>query len=133
MSRKFFIAPIKAYQFVSRMLPASCRYYPTCSEYAIWQFEFASPQEALLNSTIRILRCNPFFAGGIEYPQVKWQKPKSSTFINHKLHLKKNHHSSYDNSFKSSPFIVKYWIVPNLKRDSYFFIIKDLDATKIGN
>jgi putative membrane protein insertion efficiency factor len=70
--KKFFIAPIQAYQYISRMLPGSCRYYPTCSEYAKWQFEFNSPHRALVSSTLRIARCNQLFPGGIDYPVVDW-------------------------------------------------------------
>ena len=71
--KRFFIAPIEAYQYLSRMLPGSCRYYPTCSEYAKWQFTFNAPHRALSASTLRILRCNQLFPGGIDYPVVRWQ------------------------------------------------------------
>jgi len=70
--KRFFIAPIEAYQYISRMLPGSCRYYPTCSEYAKWQFAFNAPHRALSASTLRILRCNQLFPGGIDYPIVQW-------------------------------------------------------------
>ncbi|CAA6812483.1 MAG: Protein YidD [uncultured Sulfurovum sp.] len=102
MFRKFFIAPIKGYQYISKMLPASCRYYPTCSEYAKWQFEFNRADKALTQSTLRILRCNQLFAGGIDYPVVKYKKPKI-------LEL-------------SQKVKIKYWIVP--KEKAYFFIVK---------
>ncbi len=48
----------------------SCRYYPTCSEYAKWQFEKNNLFVALYHSTLRILRCNQLFPGGIDYPVV---------------------------------------------------------------
>ena len=48
----------------------SCRYYPTCSQYAKVSLTYNSPLQALLQSILRILRCNQFFAGGIEYPKV---------------------------------------------------------------
>ena len=71
--KRFLIAPINAYQYLSRMLPGSCRYYPTCSEYAKWQFAFNAPHRALGASTLRILRCNQLFPGGIDYPVVRWK------------------------------------------------------------
>jgi putative membrane protein insertion efficiency factor len=74
--RRFFVAPIRAYQYVSRMLPAACRYYPTCSEYAKWQFMFNAPHRALAASTVRILSCNQLFPGGIDYPVVHWSPPR---------------------------------------------------------
>ena len=49
----------------------SCRYYPTCSEYAKWQIQ-TNPNifKALFSSILRILRCNQFFDGGIDYPKI---------------------------------------------------------------
>ena len=74
--KRFFIAPIQAYQYLSRMLPGSCRYYPTCSEYAKWTFLFDAPHRALAKSTLRIARCNQLFPGGIDYPLVQWHPPR---------------------------------------------------------
>jgi putative membrane protein insertion efficiency factor len=87
------------------MLPASCRYYPTCSEYAAWQFEFNRADKAIAQTTLRILRCNQLFAGGIDYPVVKYKKPSL---------------------FQLSQNIRKmeYWIVP--KEKDLFYVLKDL-------
>lgn len=49
----------------------SCRYYPTCSQYAKEQLLYNSFIKALLYSFIRILKCNQLFAGGIDYPIVR--------------------------------------------------------------
>lgn len=98
-----YLAPIKAYQYFSKMLPASCRYYPSCSEYASWQFQFNAPHKALYQSSLRILRCNQFFAGGIDYPKIKYTPP---TPLN----------------IQSYPKVtILYWIVPE---KNYFVIIK---------
>ena len=71
-----FIAPIRFYQrFISPLLPKSCRYYPTCSEYAAQQFAKNSLIKAFILSTLRITKCNPFFRGGIDYPVVNFKKP----------------------------------------------------------
>ncbi|PAF44492.1 membrane protein insertion efficiency factor YidD [Helicobacter sp. 11S02596-1] len=60
---------ILAYQkFISPMLPNRCRYYPTCSEYALWTLRFNNPFRAIYRIGTRILRCNQFFEGGIDYP-----------------------------------------------------------------
>jgi len=107
MIKKFFIAPIKGYQYISKMLPASCRYYPTCSEYAKWQFEFNRVDKALLKSTLRILRCNQFFDGGIDYPIVQYTPPK---LLKLSTNLSK----------------IQYWLVP--KKKNIFYVIKDYDA-----
>ncbi|MDA3042561.1 MULTISPECIES: membrane protein insertion efficiency factor YidD [unclassified Campylobacter] len=70
--RNFCVFLIKFYRaFISPLLPASCRYYPTCSTYALYQFKFNHPLHAFFATLIRILKCNPFFKGGIDYPIIK--------------------------------------------------------------
>lgn len=53
-------------QAVSPWLPASCRYVPTCSEYAAE----AVARHGLLHGTAlacwRVLRCSPFAKGGFD-------------------------------------------------------------------
>ncbi len=49
----------------------SCRYYPTCSEYAKWQFEENNFFKAIYYTIKRVLSCNQLFDGGIDYPIVK--------------------------------------------------------------
>ena len=49
----------------------SCRYYPTCSNYAKIQFEHNRFLPALYFSILRILKCNPLFDGGFDYPKIK--------------------------------------------------------------
>ncbi len=79
MIRKAAIAFVRFYQkFLSPITVGSCRYYPSCSEYAIWQFETNGFWRALLSSIFRILRCNKLFDGGIEYPKVLFEVPKVS-------------------------------------------------------
>ncbi|MDI6688051.1 MAG: membrane protein insertion efficiency factor YidD [Desulfobacterales bacterium] len=58
---------IRAYQYVlSPVLSPSCRFYPTCSEYAYK----AVSRYGLLKGTFlalkRILRCHPFNPGGVD-------------------------------------------------------------------
>jgi len=113
-TKKFWTAPIKGYQYISKMLPANCRYYPTCSEYAKWQFEFNAPHRALAASTLRILRCNQLFAGGIDYPVVTLTPPKQRNIC--KL-----------NEFCGKMKVI-YWIVPKDADHSLYFIVKDFDA-----
>jgi len=58
---------IKGYQkFISPFFPASCRFYPTCSQYFI---EAVEKYGALKGSYIgikRILKCHPFHPGGYD-------------------------------------------------------------------
>ncbi len=71
--RRFVCGSLRAYQlFVSPMFfGSSCRYYPTCSQYALWLFSARfGLLFGFLNVLWRIVRCNPFCAGGIDYPIV---------------------------------------------------------------
>lgn len=53
-------------RFISPMLPASCKYTPTCSEYAMEAVERHGVLWGGLMSAWRLLRCNPFSKGGYD-------------------------------------------------------------------
>ncbi|MBI2602075.1 MAG: membrane protein insertion efficiency factor YidD [Deltaproteobacteria bacterium] len=60
---------IHAYRrFVSRLLGPRCRFYPTCSEYALICLEQDALSRALFKIFVRLLKCNPLFAGGEDLP-----------------------------------------------------------------
>jgi uncharacterized protein len=64
---KLVIIIVKFYQkFISPFLIPSCRFYPSCSEYAKLAFEKYNFFKALFLSTYRILRCNPWNKGGYD-------------------------------------------------------------------
>ena len=53
--------PIRIYQkFISPFLPATCRYHPTCSSYAIQALQKHGPFKGLFLAIMRILRCHPW-------------------------------------------------------------------------
>lgn len=60
-----FIGLIKLYRVtLSKILPPSCRFTPSCSEYAIIAIgRFGAVKGGYL-SLKRIIRCNPFCEGG---------------------------------------------------------------------
>ncbi|WP_132527384.1 membrane protein insertion efficiency factor YidD [Phorcysia thermohydrogeniphila] len=67
--KEVLILLIRLYQkFVSPLFPSSCRFYPSCSSYAIMAIEKYGVIKGGLKATWRILRCNPFSKGGIDYP-----------------------------------------------------------------
>jgi len=67
--KKLLIWLISLYRkYISPLKPSSCRYYPTCSEYSIQAIEKYGAFKGLLKAIWRILRCNPFSKGGIDYP-----------------------------------------------------------------
>ncbi len=107
MFRKLVLKFLEIYQkFFTLIGFGSCRYYPTCSEYAKWQFQKNSIIKAFWFSTLRILRCNQLFIGGIDYPIVKKN-----------LNYKK---FSMYNENKNS-FIVEFWLVPK-EGDKYYLV-----------
>jgi len=56
---------VRAYQkLVSPLLPASCRYSPSCSEYAAQAFARHGFVRGAWLSVARIVRCNPWSEGG---------------------------------------------------------------------
>lgn len=63
------IALIRFYQrWISPALPARCKYYPTCSEYAVLAIRSKGYFLGTLMAVWRLIRCNPWSMGGIDYP-----------------------------------------------------------------
>ena len=57
-------------RWVSPSLPPSCRYVPTCSEYAMEAIERYGALRGGWMAAWRLLRCHPFVKGGYD-PVVK--------------------------------------------------------------
>ena len=67
MIRRVLTGMIRLYQkHISPSLPRTCRFYPTCSQYAVQAIKKHGPIKGLGLSVWRILRCNPFNPGGYD-------------------------------------------------------------------
>ncbi len=61
------MAAVRAYQLVlSPLLPPACRYFPSCSQYALEAFERHGVLRGGWLAARRIGRCHPFHPGGYD-------------------------------------------------------------------
>lgn len=90
-------------KYISPLKPACCRFYPTCSNYALWQAGRNGFFKTFFSTFWRILRCNPLHHGGIDYPKTQ-------------IDIKKF-------KFISTTITIYFWFVPD-KDD--FYLIKGL-------
>ena len=66
--RALLVAPIRVYQrAISPAFGARCRYYPSCSEYAVQAIRSYGILRGLVLAAWRLLRCNPLSHGGFDY------------------------------------------------------------------
>ena len=62
------IGVIRVYQrVISPLTPPTCRYYPSCSAYAVTALERFGPIKGSYLATRRLLRCHPWAAGGVDH------------------------------------------------------------------
>ena len=68
MLRQIPIFLIKIYQkLISQLLGQRCKYYTSCSNYAITAFKKHGFFKGFILSVWRLLRCNPLSRGGVDY------------------------------------------------------------------
>lgn len=64
---KLCIYLIRFYQkYISPMLGPHCRFYPTCSQYAMEAFKKYGMVKGMYLSIKRVLKCHPFHPGGYD-------------------------------------------------------------------
>ena len=68
--RSIAILPIRLYQLLlSPLVPANtCKYHPSCSEYAVLAIRKHGVLKGIALACWRLLRCNPWSPGGVDYP-----------------------------------------------------------------
>jgi putative membrane protein insertion efficiency factor len=66
--RRLATAPVRFYQrAISPGLPARCKYYPSCSEYAVQAVRRYGILRGVVLAAWRLLRCNPWSHGGVDF------------------------------------------------------------------
>ena len=65
--KNLLILGVRGYQVaIGPLLPPACRYYPSCSVYAIEALERHGAVKGSWLAIRRILRCHPFHPGGFD-------------------------------------------------------------------
>ncbi|EZX20238.1 membrane protein insertion efficiency factor YidD [Mammaliicoccus sciuri] len=65
--KKVFIKLIRLYQrYISPLTPPTCRFQPTCSNYAVEAISEYGVIKGTWLGTKRILKCHPFHPGGYD-------------------------------------------------------------------
>ena len=65
--RRAATLPLRGYQLlISPMFGPRCKYYPSCSEYAVQAIERFGILRGLVLAGWRLLRCNPLSRGGFD-------------------------------------------------------------------
>ena len=67
MLARFLVMLVRGYQVaISPLLPPSCRYSPTCSQYAIEALRRHGAVKGSWLALRRLARCHPFHPGGYD-------------------------------------------------------------------
>jgi len=65
--KKILLLLIKCYQnFISPLKTPTCRFYPSCSQYALEAVKKYGAFKGIFLSLVRILRCHPWHPGGYD-------------------------------------------------------------------
>ena len=70
-STRIAVLAVRGYQrAISPLLPRSCRFAPTCSEYAAQAIAYHGLIHGVGLAMRRLVRCHPFHPGGFDPPPV---------------------------------------------------------------
>lgn len=88
--KKILFSGIMFYRrWISPVLPGSCRFYPTCSAYAMEAVDKYGALKGSVKAAGRIMRCHPWHPGGYD-PVSKIPKPESEEFVSQDEDVRNN-------------------------------------------
>ncbi len=71
---------VRVYQaFFSALMPSACKFYPSCSHYAVEAVQIHGARRGSWLALRRVLRCHPFTHGGVDPVPDAADFSKSST------------------------------------------------------
>ncbi|MDJ0984224.1 MAG: membrane protein insertion efficiency factor YidD [Desulfobacterales bacterium] len=81
------LSSIRGYQYtLSPLLGPCCRFYPSCSNYALQAIQQHGPFKGLFLASKRVLRCHPFHPGGVDpVPQSAHNKSMRTPLAGYKM------------------------------------------------
>ena len=86
--RKILTALVRAYQVATPNLAPRCKYYPSCSNYAITAIGRYGAK-GLAMAVWRILRCNPWSQGGVDYVDAHLDSADAKKFSHKNINSEK--------------------------------------------
>ncbi|MGH3096033.1 MAG: membrane protein insertion efficiency factor YidD [Streptosporangiales bacterium] len=76
---RLLVALVRGYQrFISPFFGPRCRFYPSCSAYALDAFRMHGALRGSLLTIWRVLRCQPFHPGGVDEVPAVWPRPRTA-------------------------------------------------------
>jgi len=66
LAARILALPIRAWRLLSRHLPPRCRFYPSCSAYALEALEKHGAARGSWLAARRVGRCHPWHEGGLD-------------------------------------------------------------------
>src|ERR1700732_3036506 len=67
LSARVLLAAIRVYQlFFSTWMPSACKFYPSCSQYAVNAVQLHGARRGSWLALRRLARCHPFTRGGVD-------------------------------------------------------------------
>lgn len=77
---------VRGYQrVISPWLPARCRFYPSCSGYAVDALRTRGAAVGLTLAIYRVLRCNPWARGGVDHVPYRGERwPSWDGVVDHR-------------------------------------------------